>query len=117
MELTAETIQFLFANADALVGFILPPLIDFLNREVPTSKGRFFVTILTTVGVTAFLNWDHIAYGNPELFLSSAALIFTESQVVYKMYFEDSYIRSKLQTKIDKPSPLPDVEELEKTGL
>lgn len=91
----------IFSNAPDLIGIVIPVLISYLNREVVSGKERFIVTIMTCLGASTILNWQNLVYGSPEQVLISAGIIFTESQVVYKMYFE----KSVLNLKISGPKP------------
>lgn len=81
-----------------LIGFILPPFVDLINRNIPedqTSK-KFLVSVGVCLIVAVAIKWNSLTAGSVDEALGSFALIFTESQAVYKLYFKDSYLRSKL---------------------
>lgn len=82
-----------------LVGFLLPPVIDLVNRKVNNPTLRFWITLAISLIMGAIIRWDEIGLGNPEVVLASAAIIFTESQIVYKTYWKDSGIRRKIIVK------------------
>lgn len=101
---TTGLIGMIIGNAPDLVGLIMPVLISFLNKDVVSGKERFIVTLMTCLGVSTILKWQDLVYGSPEQVLLSAGVIFTESQVVYKMYFEQSFLNLKINPpKVDGP--------------
>jgi hypothetical protein len=103
----------IIVNAPNLVGLLLPPLVDFLNKDIPDEKDRYFVTLIICAVVAALINWNKLFFGDPTSFYTSLTLIFIESQTVFKLYFKDSYLRQKLQeTLIGSPvlTPTPVVE-------
>jgi hypothetical protein len=87
-------------NAPYLVGFILPPFIEILNREVPSKIGRHTVSLLVCLVVAIVLHWHKIESGSPEQVAAIAGVIFTESNTVYKYYFENSWNREVLREKL-----------------
>ena len=91
---------FIIANAPNLVGFLIPPVVEVLNKDVHGANERFLVTVFTCLLAATILHWGELLYGSPEQLLTSAGIIFTESQVVFKLYFQNSWVRWKIQTKI-----------------
>lgn len=83
-------------NLQDLVGLILPFLIDFVNRNIANSNLKFLVSMVACAGVAVLLNLDKLQSGSFEELLGKAGLIFTEAQVVYKLYWEKSQIRAKM---------------------
>lgn len=75
-----------------VLGAVLPPVIDLVNRFVPNSRIRFLISIGFAVVVGAILAF--LQYG--EDVWSNAGLIFAASQTVYKLWYE----KSQLQTRI-----------------
>ena len=106
-----EILPILTTHAPNLIGFILPPVIEVLNKDIPSDKkiniglGRFSFPVeekfLATLSIclcaAAVLNIQKIAVGSPEEVITSFGLIFTESQAVYRLYFKDSWLREKIQ--------------------
>lgn len=87
---------FFVNNAPALVGLILPVFVDVLNRDVHDETERFWVTVLLCVMAAGLLHWRELVDSSPEKFALWIGLIFTESQVMYRLYFKDSWLRSKI---------------------
>lgn len=90
----------LIDNAPALVGFLLPPLIEIFNKQVYKRSERFFVAMLTCAITAIFLHWREIETGNPEMVTANFLLIATESQLLYKTYFGESWLRGYIQTRV-----------------
>jgi hypothetical protein len=70
-----------------IVGAILPPFIDLVNRFVKQSHWRFIISLVFSLvvgGVIAFLQfgWDEL--------LANGGLIFASAQTVYKLWYEKS---------------------------
>jgi hypothetical protein len=79
----------------SLVGLILPPFIDFINKNIANSKVRFVVSLVVCSFVALALEFMNgtLKYANGQEILQSIALIFTSSQVIYKLYWEKSTMR------------------------
>lgn len=75
-------------------GFILPPFIDLVNRNIANSTVRFWISILACVAVAVLLNLDKL--NNLDELLGKASLIFAQAQIVYKTYWEKSRMREKM---------------------
>lgn len=102
MELLGQIVQFFISHSADLLGIILPPLVDFVNKDVPDEKERMLVTILVCLGAAVFTKYNSLATGDPATFMASLALIFSESQIVFKLYFKNSYVREKIQERIQE---------------
>lgn len=100
MEYAQAVENLLIDNAPALVGFLLPPLIEILNKQVYNRGERFFVAMLTCALTAVLLHWREIELGNPAMVSANFLLIATESQLLYKTYFGDSWLRGYIQTRI-----------------
>ena len=100
-----ETLQVVFTaivqNAPFLVGFILPPFVEVINRDVKESWLRFIVSMTVCFIAGIILHWDKIATGDPGAIITYSSIIFVESQTVYKLYFEKSNERVVLQDRIN----------------
>lgn len=83
--------------APAVVGFGMPFLVEVINRDIKNSNIKFGVTVLLCVVVAALLHIPQLVTGSIEGLLSSITLIFAESQVVWKLYFEASTLRASMQ--------------------
>ena len=92
-----------------LVGVLMPPLIEILNKDIPEEKTteRFMASLALCFVVALVLRWNELMIGSAEQVLTTFGLIFTESQIVYKTYFKDSFIRAKIKEKF-QPSNYSD---------
>lgn len=96
MEYLAAYANYLVDNAPALVGFVLPVVVDYLNKDVPNERERFLVTVFVCLVTGTLLKWHDIAYGSPEAAVASTSIVFLESQVIYRTYFKTAWLRGKL---------------------
>lgn len=97
MELLFAIATQINANAPYLVGLVMPIVVDYLNKDIPNEKGRFFVTILAVTVAAIATEWNALTYGSFEQVLASGGIIFAESQAIYKLYFKDSALRPAIQ--------------------
>ena len=79
-----------------LVGFALPFIVDFVTKKTSSSVIRFVITVLSCVGAATLLNLDKLQSGEIGEILGKTGIIFTESQVVYRLYWKDSHARFKV---------------------
>lgn len=79
------------AIAPNLVGFVLPPAIQLLNKDVPDGRERFILTLIICILTGGVLHFSQLVFGNPDQALGSIALLFSESQVIYRLYFKDKW--------------------------
>ena len=80
-----------------LIGFILPPLIDLINKKISNSKTRFVVSFLTCVGVGVGMNYGKLNVNSLGEVLGAIGVVFASAQVAYKLYWEKSSLRKRLQ--------------------
>jgi len=76
-----------------LIGFILPPLIDLINARINNNQVRFWIALGICVILGTLINYRA---GFGEDLLGNIAIIFAESQIIYKTYWEKSTAREKL---------------------
>ncbi|MDE1866747.1 MAG: hypothetical protein KGI08_03425 [Thaumarchaeota archaeon] len=102
MDLLVAIGALVITNAQYLVGFILPPLVEYLNKDIPNDNVRFLVSCVVCFIAAVAIDWNQIGGGNIDqqhlIFLSM--LLFTESQTIFKLYFQSSWLRGKLQSVI-----------------
>lgn len=79
-----------------LIGLILPPLVDVINSKVANSNIRFLISIAICLVVACLSNIDKIKAGDWNSLLANAGIIFTEAQVVYKLYWDKSKVRERM---------------------
>lgn len=79
-----------------LIGFILPPIIDLINKRFENGNVRFLLAFAVSFVVALIFNWGQVFDGNWDNVLGSIGIIFTEAQAVYKLYWRESAVRSKI---------------------
>lgn len=84
-----------------LVGIVMPPIIEILNKDIAKEKTteRFLASMAICFVVALILKWNSLMAGSPEQLIASFGIIFTESQVVYNIYFKKSFIKEKINEK------------------
>lgn len=104
MEYILGLLQIASAHSPELVGFILPPVVEVLNRDIDDQRERFIVSCLVCFFIAAILDWKYLAAGTPEALIGTFTILFAESQVVFKTYFANSTIRYKISGRLDEPN-------------
>ena len=98
----------------SLIGFLLPPLIDLINRKVGDSDARFWIAIgiCLVVGVGFEYISNGMAFIGIEPTVSSMFEMIGIAQLSYKALWEDNKLRTKLDLKAtDTPRiELPEIE-------
>lgn len=80
-----------------LIGFVMPFFIDFVNGKIVDSKVKFAVSLLSCIAVAVVLNLNKLLANDVGSVLTSAGIIFSEAQIAYKLYWEKSQLRSRLE--------------------
>lgn len=73
---------------EVLIGSLLPLVIDFLNRNVESSRARAIVSILVCFLAGALMNLDNLKYGNGDEIIESMTLVFTSTKIVYDLIYK-----------------------------
>lgn len=91
-------LEWVIANGPQLIGVVMPLLVEYINKDIPVNqdKIRFSMTFIACLLAAIILKWNELVTGSPESVILSAGLIFTESQIVFKLYFKESWLRSKM---------------------
>lgn len=103
--LTIVTALFI-SNAPLLVGFILPPLVEVINKGVVNTRFKFVMTITICLVAGLLLHLEELSVNTIDDVLIVASVIFAESQMVYKLYFKNSYWQVKLQERFTQEPEL-----------
>lgn len=84
---------------EKLIGFILPPFIDLINRKIQDSDLRFWVSLgaCAVVGVVVF--WASGLSWTVEGVINSILWVFALAQISYKGLWENSEVRDSLSLK------------------
>lgn len=78
---------------EILIGIILPPFIDFINRYINNSHWKYAISLLVSIVIGAILNYQDIGIDNV---LASGAVVFAAAQTVYKTYWKDAKLRERI---------------------
>lgn len=81
---------------ELVVGAVLPPFVDFVNRFVKGSTWRYVISLIVSLAVGAALSYTQLSV---ESVLESGAIIFATAQTVYKTYYAGSGLRASLYGK------------------
>ena len=84
------------------LGGSLPPAIDMLNKYVPDSKVRFWITLLICLTIGTVLHHASLKFSTIPDILMSFGLILSGSQTVYKSLYDGSDLQNHIRT-IQKP--------------
>lgn len=99
-----ELSQAIKDNGPYLVGFIMPLVVEVLNKDIKKEEERYIVAVLACFLIAVALHWNDIASGEPGRFVTYVGLIFLESNTLFKLYFANSGLRGKIQQIVSKPS-------------
>lgn len=78
---------------EAVLGAIMPLIIDQVNKYVDSSKWRYIISLVFCLGVGVITNYKELRLDSV---LASASVVFASAQTVYKMYWEKSQARSRI---------------------
>lgn len=86
----------------AVVGLILPPVIDIVNSRVSNTKVRFIISLVIcfSIGLVTVVLTDGVNIENADSVLLSGASAFTTAQLIYKQYYEESKARKTIKKMI-----------------
>jgi hypothetical protein len=83
----------------AIVGLVMPPVIDLINTKITDTKVRYIVSLLTSLILGLLFSWNELDWQN---IFASASIIFAASQTTYNLYWKNSSTREALQTRINQ---------------
>jgi hypothetical protein len=98
MHVLVGILAWILDNAPSLVGIVLPPLVQILNKDVTNEIERFWITIIVCLVVGVLLHWNQLVIGDTKAVEISLAIIFAESQITYRLYFKNSIISQKISS-------------------
>lgn len=89
-----------------LLGLLLPPVIDLINRKVHDSDLRFWISVLFCAIVGIFIKYvetqGFVGYGTPlalvEDVSESILVVFGLAQIAYKAGYEDSRLQDSIRS-------------------
>lgn len=81
----------------AIVGLVMPPIIDLVNNKVSDRRVRYIATLLISLILGILFSWKQLDLKN---IFASASIILAASQTTYNLYWKNSSTRESLQTRI-----------------
>lgn len=121
MDVVTSIDPLLIKYAPNAIGFILPPIVEILNKDIPVDKKltfklwkfsvaikeRYLATLAICFCTAVLLKLNDLQVSTLDDIFASFGIIFTESQFVYTTYFKDSNLREGIQDKfMKKEDPL-----------
>lgn len=76
-----------------IIGAVLPPFIDMLNRYVKNSNVRYLISLVISIAIGAVVSYQDLDAANV---LASAGLVFGAAQSTYNLYWKNSDVRKKI---------------------
>lgn len=80
-----------------LVGQLVPPVTDLINKHVPSANIRFLASLLVSLVIALALNYNRIVFGSPEELLLTGTIIFSSAQVAYKFWYDKSQYQANIR--------------------
>ena len=78
------------SGTELIIGAVLPPVIDFLNRYIKNATFRYVGSLVICLIIGTLLNLSSLSL---EDILKSGAVVFAAAQTVYKTYWQGSDLR------------------------
>jgi len=78
-----------------LIGLVLPPVIDLINKKIGDERIRFAVSILLCIVVGLLINLDKLNDLNS--LLGNMAVVFATAQTTYNLYWKKSTLRKAIK--------------------
>ena len=78
---------------EIVIGAVLPFFIDLINKYVKSGNWKYVISLVISLVVGAVLSYQDLSLANV---LASGAIVFAAAQTVYKTYYGDSQLRTKL---------------------
>lgn len=83
----------MITGIEFIIGAILPPFIDLINKHIKDEKYRYLISVVVCVGLAVGMNYAEML---PENVIKTLGVIFVSSQTIYKLYWKQSNLRASL---------------------
>ena len=84
----------------AIVGLLLPVVVDYFNNHVVSKKVKYWVSLVTSI-VAGFVVVYFAGNFDTTNLLASLGTVFVLSQTVYKTYWKESTPRKTILKKLN----------------
>lgn len=88
--------------APNFLGFIFPPIIEMLNKDIHDESKRFLVALGICFFTALLFNYNNVVMGNVDELIKSFGLLFAESQIIFKLYFKNSFVRATMVERLNR---------------
>jgi len=85
---------------ELFIGLLLPPIIEIVNKDVHNENERYLIALITSLLAAAFIDWNLIIHAHVITVLQTVAVYATEAQLMFNLYWKDSFLRKKLQVNL-----------------
>jgi hypothetical protein len=81
-----------------LIGFLLPPFIDLVNRRIKDNDARFWISaaVCAAIGLAANYLGHSYHFGDQQSLMQSIASVFGLAQLSFQAYWGGSSLRGKM---------------------
>lgn len=83
-----------------LIGFLLPPLVEIINKDIQSGTERYIIAIIVSLLLAAGVDWQAIMASHLSNFLQVFCIYASESNFIFNLYWKNSLVRVKLKTKL-----------------
>lgn len=80
-----------------VLGAVLPPVIDLINKYISDAKWKYLVSVVICVVLAFILNLAGNDASNLGKLVEGSSAIFLSAQTIYKLYWKESDIRQSLK--------------------
>lgn len=89
-----------------VIGQILPPAIDLINKWVTSAKLRFIVSMGISAIIGVLFNFNNIHIGSLAEVLTTILIVFGSAQGAYNLYYKGSKVQNIIRHD-SRVIPLP----------
>lgn len=82
---------------EIVVGVIAMFVADVINRKIDNSRLRFLLIVVLSLVGGLLTVLTQIKVATPQEIIASASMVFTTSQVLYKLLYKDSSLQGKIR--------------------
>jgi hypothetical protein len=80
-----------------LIGQVVPPTLDYINKWVSSAKLRFLLSLGVCGAVGILLNINNLKTGNLEQVLATGLVLWTSAQGAYNLYYKGSAVQNNIR--------------------
>lgn len=85
-----------------LIGFVMPPVVEFINARIKWEKVRFYTSVILCVLVGVAITYVANGYTSWEDLVRNSGIVFAASQTAYYTYFKKSTLDKTINEVMEK---------------